>query len=253
MRGGYELLKDPGQQPAPSPKRSTVLAVLICGTIFLSTFYAFAPKVHSPDDSTCSQVQPTSPSAAEDLLAPQKPLEQCATSTPQAAKAPAPVNLWSSLTVNETVIIHNWLNEPARGLNLTSAETAALSDNIIFHIEAYRPSKSDALRYLESPSEDNLPERYARVTIHHAARKTEDGGPVIKDYLVGPLPVGQNMSMRELTEIYHREDIPYNARGFAIPTEITSLLASYMPRLAEATKVCVPRAPYTYDYQLSHS
>ncbi|EKM58084.1 uncharacterized protein PHACADRAFT_206924 [Phanerochaete carnosa HHB-10118-sp] len=238
MHGGYELLKDPGEQPAPPNRRirssrRVALIVLICGAILFTTLYAFAPKVRLLDDSTC-RVQPTP--AAEDLLAPEKPLGQCATSSPKAAKAPAPVNLWSSLTVSETVAVYNWLNNPGRGLNLTSPETAIVSDNIIFHIEVYRPSKADALRYLESPVDVNLPEQYARVTIHHAARTTEEGGPVIKDYLVGPLPVGQNTSMRELTEIYHREDIPYNARGFSLPAEFTPLLMKHMPRSAEVTK-----------------
>lgn len=242
MHGGYELLKDGGEHASPTRKghRRAVLGVLIAAAILLSTFYAFGPKLHLLDDANC----PASASFAADRPeASQEPLKQCAASVPQPAKAPAPVNLWSSLTVNDTATIAKWLNDPAHGLNLTSAETASLSDNTVFHIEAHRPAKVDALQYLQSPSEDTLPPRYARVTLDFGGLSTDEGGPVIRDYLVGPLPISGNTTMRELKDIYHRDDIPWNARGFSIPTELTPLLVSYMPRLAEATKVCRPHLP----------
>ena len=239
MRGGYELLKGPGDQEAPShPVRTTytrrvVLGALVTGAILLSALYAYSSKLH-PADASCS-----APSAPAELLSSEskQPLAQCASSLPRTAKAPAPVNVWASLTLNETVALYDWLDHPLRGLNLTSAGSARLNDNIVVHLEAYRPSKADAVRYLESPSEATLPTRYARVTLQFGARSTEEGGPVIKDYLVGPLPLGPDTSMRELKEIYHRDDIPFNARGFVIPTELTPILTSYMPRLAEVTKV----------------
>lgn len=232
MQGGYELLKGPGDLP-PSPirkgNRRVVFSLLVAGAICLSSFYAFWPKVH---DEASHQPHSSTADASS-----QQSVKQCAASIPQPAKAPAPVNLWASLSVNETVQISEWLSHPARGLNLTSAEAATLSDNLIFHIGAWRPAKSDALRYLQSPSPSNLPERYARATIEFGARSVEQGGPVVMDYLVGPLPVSDRTSMRELKEIYHRDDIPYNSRGFAIPTELTPLLMTYMPRLANVTKV----------------
>ncbi|GJE94516.1 amine oxidase catalytic domain-containing protein [Phanerochaete sordida] len=230
MRAGYELLKDPSEQPAPPARRSgrrVVWAVLLSSAILVSSLYLFAPNLPSHGDSTC-QLQSTP--ATEAATVPEEPLEQCVASGPKAAKPPAPVNIWSSLTVNDTTTIYRWLNEPSHDLNLTSPESAALSDNFIYHIEAYRPSKSDALRYLESPEDSNLPERYARATIHHGTV------PVIKDYLVGPLPVSENTTMRQLTEIYHREDIPFNARGFAFPSEFTPMLMTYMPKIASVTQ-----------------
>jgi primary-amine oxidase len=235
MHGGYELLKDTSELSSPVRKsnRRVVLGAVVASALLLSTIYAFSsPKLHLLEDDICL-AQPT----PVDVLSSKQPLAQCASSIPQPAQPPAPVNVWASLTVNETAEIADWLNHPSRGLNLTSIEVAQPNDNILFHIEAYRPGKSDALRYLESPNEDTIPTRYARVTIQFGARTTEEGGPVTKDYLVGPLPLGRGASMRELTEIYHREDIPFNARGFAIPTELSLLLTSYMPRLVEVTQV----------------
>lgn len=239
MNGGYELLKETGDLPSPPVRRGNrrvVFSVLIASAVLLSGFYAFWPKVQLYEEGAC---QSTSASPLEAATSSPQPLKQCAASVPQPAEAPAPVNIWASLSVGETVEISEWLNAPSRGLNLTSAAVAALSDNFIFHIEAWRPSKADALHYLESPSKSNLPERFARATVQLGGRSTEEGGPVVKDYLVGPLPISDKTAMRELTEVYHRPDIPFNARGFAIPTELTSLLMTYMPRLAPITKVSV--------------
>ncbi|EEB97825.1 hypothetical protein MPER_02779, partial [Moniliophthora perniciosa FA553] len=144
----------------------------------------------------------------EDSAKEAEPLKQCTSPLPPPAKPPSPHNLWASLTVPETSEIQAWLEAPERNLNLTRAVDAALSDNTIFHIEAYYPSKAEALAHLESPDSVSPPERFARVTIHHGSAVE----PIIKDYLVGPLPVGSKTTMRELTEIYHR-DIPFNARG----------------------------------------
>ena len=234
MQGGYELLKASGElHPSPIRRgnRRVIIGVLITGALCLSSFYAFWPKVHLHQDDTYQSQSTLSDSSS------QQSLKQCAASIPPPAKAPAPVNLWASLTVNETVQISEWLSHPARGLNLTSAGAATLSDNVIFHIGAWRPAKADAVRYLETPSPFNLPERYARATLEFGARTAAQGGPVIKDYLVGPLPISDRTSMRELKDVYHRDDIPFNARGFAIPTELTPLLMSYMPRLADVTQV----------------
>jgi primary-amine oxidase len=43
--------------------------------------------------------------------------------------------------------------------------------------------------------------------------------------------------MRELTNIYHRDDIPFNARGFNMNNELLQFLGSIMVPLADATKV----------------
>lgn len=61
--------------------------------------------------------------------------------------------------------------------------------------------------------------------------------PVIKDYLVGPLPVSERTTLEERRGIYHREDIPYNARGFNLGPELARLLGQIMPPLAEPMQV----------------
>lgn len=237
MAGGYELLKHPVVQTAGTARRSRCRVlytlILLGATASISFLYAFSPKIHDILNNLPLHTE----SAAPDHLA------QCPASIAPPANAPAPVNLWAPLTVQETTSIHDWLLESSRGLNFTLANQATLSDNAIFLIEIYRPSKADALAYLEAPTASKLPARYARVSVHLAARPDSEGGPVIKDYLVGPLPIGTRTSLQELKGVYHREDIPYNARGFSIATELTSLLVTYMPRLAEVTKVCLNPDP----------
>ncbi|KAI0091340.1 amine oxidase catalytic domain-containing protein [Irpex rosettiformis] len=239
MQGGYELLKDPDAFSLESARRTThrrllYSVLLIVGLVACSSVYVFSSRVHIVlgDESYQTETLPVPNSSVP------RPLDQCAASVPLPAKPPAPVNLWASLTLDETVSIHKWLTDPARGLDLVSADKANLSDNSIFHIEVYRPVKADALAYLESPSQETLPARYGRVSIHLGARPEAEGGPVIKDYVVGPLPVSDETTLKELTEIYHRDDIPYNARGFgANPfSELPYLLSSYMPRLAHVTQ-----------------
>jgi primary-amine oxidase len=163
---------------------------------------------------------------------------QCPSALPLPASPPAPVNLWASLDLEDAAQIRQWLHAPERMLNLTRVDTRYVSsDNMLYNLEAYYPSKAEALAYLGSPSSVPRPDRYARVTVHHGARLE----PVIKDYLVGPLPVGPQTEMRELTSIYHRNDIPFHARGIAINNEIVQFLSGMMAPLADATKVSVAR------------
>ena len=241
MQGGYELLKDPdvfslGSTQRTTPRKLLYSALLIVGLVACSSVYVLSPRIHIIFDDESFQ---TKTSVKESLTSSTRPLEQCAASLPPPAKPPAPVNLWASLTLVETVSIHKWLTDSARGLNLIPADKAGLTDNSIFHIEVYRPAKAAALAYLESPNNQTLPSRYGRVSIHLGARPEAEGGPVIKDYLVGPLPIGDKTALKELTEIYHRDDIPFNARGFGSNpfSELPYLLSSYMPRLAHVTQV----------------
>ena len=162
-------------------------------------------------------------------------LQRCAANFPPIAVPPAEINPWASLSVEEIVEITQWLEAPSREYNLTSGDTAGLADNMIFLVEAYRPTKASALLYLSSPVQRNLPDRYARVTIHHGA--THD--PYIMDYLVGPLPVSNATSIRPLTEIYHREKITFNSRGYTaqVGVELLPFLSEVMAPLVNATKV----------------
>ncbi|KAH9914348.1 amine oxidase catalytic domain-containing protein [Fomitopsis serialis] len=159
-------------------------------------------------------------------------ISQCAASGPPPASPPAPVNLWASLTVPETTAIADWLDAPPRALNLTPGTSAHISDNYIYHIGAWRPAKADALAYLTDPKGTAPPDRYARVTIHHGAAEA----PKVQDYLVGPLPVSSETGMRPLTEVYHRPEVPYNARGYTTLAEIQPILIDVMPKMAEATQ-----------------
>ncbi|KAF9035083.1 amine oxidase catalytic domain-containing protein [Hymenopellis radicata] len=155
-------------------------------------------------------------------------LKQCAAIQPPPADPPAPINIWSSLTVHETTSVQAWLEAPERELNLTRTSVSRLSDNVIFMIELYYPLKADALAYLESPETVSPPEKYARVTIHHGSV------PVIKDYLVGPLPISSKTTMEPLTEIYHRDDIPFHAAGYATGSELSTMISSFAPLYEEA-------------------
>ncbi|KAI0696783.1 amine oxidase catalytic domain-containing protein [Cytidiella melzeri] len=239
MQTGYEVLKGYEGYRSGSTRRTNCRkllysSLLIVGGLACSSFYVF-PRRNQV--GFCNQ-SPQAETILHGSLTLQEPLQQCAASKPRPAEPPATVNLWASLTINETVSVHEWLTQASRGLNLTAADRASLSDNSIYHIEVYRPAKDDALAYLTSPSEDKFPRRYSRVSLHLGGRPQAEGGPVIKDYLVGPLPIDGETVIKELTEIYHREDIPFNARGFGgIPfVELPHLLATYMPRIARVTQ-----------------
>jgi len=167
-------------------------------------------------------------------------IEKCTSSQvrPPRASPPAPVNLWALLTESETTQIESWLEDPERNLNLTRSKHSVVSDNVIFLIEAYAPPKADALVFLDSQnasscSPPKLPERYARVTIHHGGWKE----PVVKDYLVGPLPVGVKTAIKPLLDIYHREDIPFNARALFQLADLSIFLAKEIKPLMHAMEV----------------
>jgi primary-amine oxidase len=126
------------------------------------------------------------------------------------------------------------LEEPAQGLNLTRYSKSKISDNYIFMIEAYYPPKASVLDYFSSLSPSDIPRKYARVTIHHGSAQE----PVVKDYLVGPLPIGSSTRLQHLTEIYHLDSIPHNARAFDMRDWATPEIFDKMAApLMEAYKV----------------
>ena len=172
---------------------------------------------------------PTAPATANDEFK----TSHCASSLPHEALPPVPVNLWASLTVAETSAIYTWLEAPERNLNLTRSKSSILTDNVVYGIETYYPPKSEALAYLENSAASPPPEKFARVTIHHGGVQE----PVIVDYLVGPLPVGPRTAIRPLKEIYHREDIPFNARGFGDIEELPLFLAREVAPIAHVMEV----------------
>ena len=170
----------------------------------------------------------------------------CTSSLPRSALPPVPVNLWASLTVQETEAIYTWLEAPERNLNLTRSRGSTSSDNVVYGIETYYPPKSEALAYLENSAASLPPPRFARVTIHHGGVKL----PFVVDYLVGPLPVGPRTAIRPLKEIYHRDDIPFNARGFGGIEELSFFLAQAVAPIAHAMEVIVCLF-YFFIYSLS--
>ena len=160
----------------------------------------------------------------------------CASSLPPRALPPVPVNLWAPLTIQETSAIYTWLEAPERNLNLTRSGDTIVNDNVVFGIETYYPPKSEALAYLENSAASPPPPRFARVTIHHGGVQV----PAVVDYLVGPLPVGPRTSIRLLKEIYHRDDIPFNARGFGDIEAYSLQLARMVAPISHAMEVSTP-------------
>ena len=171
----------------------------------------------------------------------------CASSLPLEASPPVPLNLWASLTVPETSAIYTWLDAPERNLNLSRSRGLILTDNVVYGIETYYPPKSEALAYLENSAASPPPARFARVTIHHGGIEV----PAVVDYLVGPLPVGPQTAIRPLKEIYHRDDIPFNARGFANIDEISGFLVRETAPFAYVMEVSMRSSVfYIYTYSL---
>jgi primary-amine oxidase len=204
-------------------QRHLGIAALGLGAICLGGFY-----VHQGNEL---QLPDTSRNAV--IGAVENPLSQCPSNLPPHAKPPAPTNPWSSLTVDDTTEITRWLESDKVDLNLTQSHIASLSDNYIFHIDALRPAKADALAYLASPEDVTPPQRFARVTVHHGSAAE----PYIQDYRVGPLPCTGEAMIEPLTEIYHRDPIPYHARGFLDPAELTPLAHEIITPLANITQV----------------
>ncbi|KAF6751013.1 amine oxidase catalytic domain-containing protein [Ephemerocybe angulata] len=176
----------------------------------------------------------------DELLTPevvvQEELRRCPSNLPLPASPPAKVNPWAQLSIPEVLEVQEWLMDPKQNLNLTDAVTATPSDNAIFLIEAYHPLKSEVLEYFAASANDmeaaKAPEKYARVTIDHGGLKE----PVTRDYVVGPLPTSKQTTMRRLTDIYHRPEIPFNARGSSTFTALEEALAKAVAPMSEAVE-----------------
>lgn len=220
MDSGYGLLKaEPrsGRQSQRMRKKTPGLIAALVLTLACVYLLYIRPEIASKGDVLAH--------ASKETL-------QCASALPLPASPPAPINLWAPLKVQEAVQVRGWLESPDQALNLTTTAMAQANDNMIYNIEVYRPAKADALAYLASPSLTAVPDRYARVSVHHGGRLE----PVVMDYLVGPLPIGKHTTMRRLTEIYHRDDIPYNARGFD-HKDHTDFLSRIIPQFSQSIQV----------------
>ena len=225
LDGSLELSTAPRSSRTLRSRKFLLSTLAIFGVVGISAFYTLG----GPPGALYA-AEHASP--ASGLNGPEG-LHKCPSGLPLKAQPPAPTNPFASLTVAETTAIHGWVSDPARALNLTAGDKAWISDNFIYRIEAHRPPKSDAVAYLDHPDTAAAPPRYAHVVVHHGAAAE----PYVQDYVVGPLPVGPQTSMRKLSEIYHVDPIPYNARGFASYNELAPLLLKIMPQLSEATEV----------------
>ncbi|KAF4575382.1 hypothetical protein EYR36_006741 [Pleurotus pulmonarius] len=201
--------------------RGVIAFLVFCGTLIgLYSYYT----LHVPilgvvhDDFDLQHTQ-----------SPSHGLKHCPATTPPIAHPPAPINLWAPLSIAETSQVHAFLCRPSLGLNLTISN-AQPNDNSVFLIETHPPAKAAALAYLSDPVTKRPPDRFARVVVHLGGQEW----PVIKDYIVGPLPVSERTTLEERRGIYHRDDIPYNARGFNLGPELARLLGQIMPPLSEA-------------------
>ena len=161
--------------------------------------------------------------------------EEMPSNLPLLASPPAEANPWAPLSRAEIHDVKAWLFQSSQNLNLTEALGGCDSDNIASGIESYPPTKDDALAFLDSPDVQtrSTPGRYARVTIDHGGLEA----PVTRDYVIGPLPTSGKTKIRQLTEIYHRPDIPFNARGLLDYTTLLETIGKAMAPMAAAIEV----------------
>jgi primary-amine oxidase len=172
------------------------------------------------------------------------PLKQCPSNIPLRASPPANANPWAPLPAVDIESVQTWLFNPSQRLNLTEGRNGKDSDNIIFLIESYPPTKDDALAFLDKKS--SRPLRYARVTINHGGLEV----PVTRDYLVGPLPISPETTIRRLTDIYHREDIPFNARGLPDVIAFFGDLGKTLAPMSDIIEVLAFNS-YTYGREIN--
>lgn len=215
-----DLSAPPPARKVFTPRQIAIEIALIIGAFF---FFTSWPASRAPADGALPGLLGTNDTSS--------PLPDCPSGLPPPAYPPTATNPWAALTLDESVAVHRWLHAPERALNLTLTTNCSLSDNVLYHVEAFRPPKAAALAYLAG--EGPAPERWARATVHHGAAET----PVIRDYLVGPLPVGNGTKLERLESIYHRPEIPFHARGFVSMNDMGTLLADTMTALAPVTEV----------------
>ncbi|KAK0491590.1 copper amine oxidase [Armillaria novae-zelandiae] len=205
----YERLKDPESDLTKPSKRRwglglvsvVVIALLSLVSLHNTNLLRLLDESDIPSSSYIGTLEPTT-------------LEQCTSSLPPPVDPPTP---WRRPTD-----IQRWLERPEMGLNLTRASVSTFSDNVIFMIELYYPPKSAALEYLASPDAISPPGKFSRVTY----------SPWY--YLVGPLPTGPETTMTPLTNIYHREDIPFHAGGYATGSELSLVVSKIAPDFGDA-------------------
>ncbi|TFK18079.1 amine oxidase catalytic domain-containing protein [Coprinopsis marcescibilis] len=245
---------DTSTRTKPNLKRSRWLGIVVISLVIsLLLYVGLVPHAtrHQSDDFVDKHTRPGQHRFPTQL-------GQCPSNAPPRASPPVPINVWASLNSQDTAQIQAWLESGAGNFNLTKSNGAATSDNSIFNIEAYRPHKNTTLAYLNNPQKAEAPPRVARVTIHHGGLEN----PVVRDYLVGPLPISSRTTVQPLKDIYHLEDIPYNARGLGDLSEAFNFMEGVIKPISGAMKdlfggimgngqndtfTAGPTGPWSYD------
>ncbi|KAJ5774196.1 membrane copper amine oxidase [Penicillium paradoxum] len=112
-------------------------------------------------------------------------------------------NIWADLTDREVVDVLAHVHSVTSNLNLTAAVNASLWDNFVHRIEVAQPSKKDALPFIAGKS-SKPPPRFARIAVHHGTSSEV----YWDEYLVGPLPVSENTTIKPL-EYSHRAELEH--------------------------------------------
>lgn len=88
-------------------------------------------------------------------------------------------NPFVALSQAEIDSVAAWLLSPFQGLNLTntSSPTVSLSENYIWHIDVFKPNKTDVIAYLDA---NGTVPRYARVALIQGGLDV----PIVAEYSV---------------------------------------------------------------------
>ncbi|OAX80178.1 hypothetical protein ACJ72_05496 [Emergomyces africanus] len=141
-------------------------------------------------------------------------------------------NVWAGISAEDNLAVWKHLHDPATGLNLTSPDNATITDNYVFWIDALPTNKSAVLAYIDGDRPP--PPKYARVIIFEGGRDD----PRSQEYMVGPLPVSSDTTVKPLDYIYNGGmggSVPFNARTFddirgkAVEPLIVSVMSSIAP------------------------
>lgn len=175
--------------------------VIAVSAVSLLAWAHLRPKDHLSLHSRLTVLQATPRGNHESR--PSHGLQKCASNAHPQLPHLLATNIWAPLSPAEIKTVEHWLGGEDLQLNLTEGVNAKPWDNSIFLIETRYPGKGPALAYLDAPTTVQPPPRNARVVIHHGALPT----PVVREYVVGPLPPSPETKMSLVTEV------PYNVRG----------------------------------------
>ncbi|KAI1142580.1 copper amine oxidase [Hypoxylon sp. FL0543] len=184
----------------------------------------FTHRVSSNENTTCSTCSVYE--AAKSVVAPK-------------------ANVWAQISPEDNLAVWNLLHDPASGLNLTDPSTAIINDNYVFYIDTVHTNKSEVLPYLDGLGVK--PSSWARAIIFEGGKPE----PVSQEYIVGPLPVSNETTIRKLDYPYNGGtggSIPFNGRFFDQKRIDASepLLVSVMSNITDITSALLGGVFYGY-------